>query len=76
MSSEAKYVALLEAAKEIKLIYQLLTSIGIKVELPITVRVVNIGVIFMSKNTSTSGHTKHVDVRYCFMNERFYLMDS
>ena len=68
-SSEAEYVALSEAAKEIKFIYQLLQSIGIEVELPITVRVNNIGAIFMSENTLTSGWTKHVDVRYRYMNE-------
>ena len=63
-SSEAEYVALLEAAKEIKFVYQLLQSIGIDIKLPITVKVDNIGAIFMSENTSTSRRTKHVDVRY------------
>ena len=63
-SSEAEYVALSEATKEIKFVYQLLQSIGIDIELPITVKVENIGAIFMSKNMSTSGQTKHVDVRY------------
>ena len=32
-------------------------------------RVDNIGAIFMSKNTSTSGRTKHVDIRYRYVNE-------
>ena len=68
-SSEAEYVALSEAAKEIKFIYQLLQSIGIEIELPIVVRVDNVGAIFMSENTSTSGRTKHVDVRYRYVNE-------
>ena len=68
-SLEAEYVALSEAAKEIKFVYQLLQSIGIEIELPITVRVDNIGAIFMSENTSTSGQTKHVDVRYRYVNE-------
>ena len=54
-SLEAEYVALSEAAKEIKFVYQLLLSIGIKVKLPIIVRVDNIRAIFMSENTSTSG---------------------
>ena len=68
-SSEAEYVALSEVAKEIKFIYQLLQSISIEIELPITVRVNNIGAIFMSENTSTSGRTKHLDVRYRYINE-------
>ena len=68
-SSEAEYMELSEAAEEIKFIYQLLQSIGIEIELPIRVRVDNIGAIFMSKNTSTSGCTKHVNVRYRYINE-------
>ena len=68
-SSEAEYVALLEAAKEIKFVYQLLLSIGIQVQLPIVMRVDNVGAIFMSENTSTSGRTKHIDIRYWYVNE-------
>ena len=68
-SSEAEYVALSEAAKEIKFIYQLLQSIGVVIELPITEKVDNISAIFMSENTLTSGRTKHVDVRYQYVNE-------
>ena len=68
-SSEAEYVALSEAAKDIKFVYQLLRSIGIEVTLPITVRVDNVGAIFMSENTLTSGRTKHVDIRYRYVNE-------
>ena len=67
--SEAEYMALSESAKEIKFIYQLLQSIEIEIKLPITVRVDNVGAIFMSKNTLTSGQTKHVDVRYRYVNE-------
>ena len=51
-------------AKEIKFVYQLLQSIGIKIELPITVRVDNIGAIFMSENTAISQKTKHVGTRF------------
>ena len=68
-SSEAEYVALSEAAKEIKFVYQLLQSIGIEIELPIIVRVDNVRAIFVSENTSTSGRTKHVDIRYRYVNE-------
>jgi len=61
-SSEAEFVALSEAAKEIKFIVQVLLSIGIEVEMPIIVRVDNVGAIFMAENVSTSSRTKHVDV--------------
>ena len=68
-SSEAEYVALSEAAKEIKFIYQVLISIGFKVKLPIIVYVDNLGTIFMSENVSVSNRTKHVDIRYRFVQE-------
>ncbi len=66
-SSEAKFVALSEAAKEIKFIVQVLLSIGIEVQLPVIVCMDNVGAIFMAENVSTSPKTKHVDVRYHFV---------
>ena len=66
-SLEAEYVALSEAAKDIKFIYQLLQSIGVHVKLPIVVCVDNVGAIFMSENTSTSRRTKHVDIHYRYV---------
>jgi len=66
-SSKAEFVALSEAAKEIKFIVQVLLLIGIEVQLPVIVCVDNVGAIFMAKNVSTSPKTKHVDVRYHFV---------
>jgi hypothetical protein len=68
-SSEAEYVALSEAAKEIKFVVLILLSMGIRVKLPVIVRVDNVGAIFMTENTATTGRTKHVDIRYRFVNE-------
>ena len=73
-SSEAEYVALSEAAKEVKFIYQVLQSMGVKVKLPIVVRVDNIGAIFMAENVAVSQRTKHIDVRYRFVQE--FVMDG
>ena len=47
----------------------LLKSMNLEVKLPITVRVDNVGAIFMSENVTTSNSTKHVDTRYRFVNE-------
>ena len=47
----------------------LLKSTSLEVKLPITVRVDNMGAIFMSENSTTSNRTKHVDTRYRFVNE-------
>ena len=40
-----------------------------KVKLPIVIRVDNLGADFMSENVSVSQRTKHVDVRYRFVQE-------
>lgn len=68
-SSEAEWIALSEATKEIMFVLQLIKSMGIKVKLPIIVRVDNVGAIFMSKNITTSNRTKHVDIRTKYVNE-------
>ena len=73
-SSEAEYVALSEAVKEIRFVYQILQSMKIEVQLPIIVRVDNVGAIYMSKGTVSSGRTKHVDVRYLYVRE--YIADG
>jgi hypothetical protein len=49
-SSEAEYYALSEAAKDIKFVHMLLTSMGMEVILPIVVKVDNVGAIFMTEN--------------------------
>jgi UPF0716 family protein affecting phage T7 exclusion len=48
-SSEAEYVAISEAVKEIKFLYFLLKDIGIEMTLPIVVKTDNIGALFMSR---------------------------
>ena len=68
-SSEAEYYALSEAVKEVRFIYQLLKEMGFAVELPITVRVDNIGAIFMAENMQVSQRTKHIDTRLRFVNQ-------
>ena len=47
----------------------LLTSMSLKVKLPIVVKVDNVGAIFMTENISTSGRTKHLDLRARFVNK-------
>jgi hypothetical protein len=46
-SSKAEYVEMSEAVKEIKFVYYLLREIGIEVNLPITVKMNNVGAMFM-----------------------------
>jgi hypothetical protein len=68
-SSEAEYVAMLEANKEISFIYFLLKGMGIDVKLPIVVRCDNVGVIFMAENPSSGIRTCQIDTRYDFVCE-------
>ena len=68
-SAEAEYYALSEAAKEIKFVAQLLMSMGMRVKIPIIVRVDNVGAIFMSENLSTNSKSKHIDIRARFVAE-------
>ena len=68
-STEAEWITLSEATKEIIFVLQLLKSMKIKVKIPIIVRVDNIGAIWMSQNVNTSSRTKHVDVRTKYVNE-------
>jgi hypothetical protein len=46
-------VAISEAVKEIRFIHYLLNNMGVKVEIPITVRCDNVGAIFMACAVNT-----------------------
>jgi hypothetical protein len=66
-SSEAKYVAIFDAVKEIKLLYFLLQNLGVDLDLPIVVKMDNIGALFMSQYSLIGVRTWHVDTRYHFI---------
>ena len=66
-TTEAEYMALSEVVKELKFIVQLLQTMNIEVELPITVHVDNVGAIWLSNNRTTSNRTKHIDIRTSFV---------
>ena len=68
-TTEAEYKALSEVVKELKFIVQLLQTMNIEVELPITVHVDNVGAIWLSNNRTTSDRTKHIDIRTSFVKE-------
>ena len=68
-SSEAEYIALFEAVKEVMFVIQLLQSMMILVKYLVTVRADKVGAIFMASNIMTTSCTKHVDIRYKYVNE-------
>ena len=67
--TEAEYMALSEVVKELKFIVQLLQTMNIAVELPITVHVDNVGSIWLSNNRNTGDRTKHKDIRTSIVKE-------
>ena len=69
LTTEAEYMVLSEVVKEFKFIVQLLETMTIEVELPITVHVDNVGAIWLSNNRTTSDRTKHIDIRTSFVKE-------
>ena len=68
-STEAEYLAISEAVKELLFVIQVLEMMMIRVTYPVIVHVDNVGAIFMSGNVTTTSRTKHVDIRYKFVNE-------
>ena len=68
-TTEAEYMALSEVVKELKFIFQLLQTMNIEVELPITVYVYNVGATWLSNNRTTCDRTKHIDIRTSFVKE-------
>ena len=68
-TTEAEYMALSEVVKELNFIVQLLQTMNIEVDLPITVYVDNVGAIWLSNNRTTSDRTKHIGIRTSFVKE-------
>ena len=59
-SSESEWYALSEAIKEVLFLTSLCERMNIRVQLPVTVRVDNVGTIFMSNNVTTAGRTRQI----------------
>ena len=68
-SSEAEFVAASEAVTEMKYIKQVLEGIGEKIDLPMKLKMDNVGAIYMAKNQAPGQRSKHVDIRYNYVKE-------
>ena len=68
-TTEAEYVSVSEVVKEIKFLYQLLSSMEMEVPLHIKVQVDNVGAIWLANDSSVSERTKHVDLRAHFVRD-------
>ena len=73
-TTEAEYIAVSEVLKEIKFLYHLLISMGIKAPLPIKTKVDNVGAIWLANNSGISERTKHINTRVHFV--RSFVMDE
>ena len=69
-TTEAEYVAMCEATKEIVWARQLLTSIGCSQTQPPTLHGDNQGAIKLTLNPEFHRRTKHIDVRYHYIREQ------
>lgn len=58
-----------EAVTEMIFVKQVLESIGEKVQVPMKLYMDNCGAIFLANNKSSTGRTKHIDVRHHFIRD-------
>jgi len=63
----AEHIVFGELAKQILFVAQILHSLGIPVQTPVTVHVDNMGAIFMSENVSSNQRTRHIDAKHRFL---------
>jgi len=68
-SSEAELMALSEAAKEIKFIYEIIISMGEQVKMPIVCCVDNVRAIFIAENATATPKSKHIDTRAKYVTQ-------
>ena len=74
LTTEEEYIAVSEVVKEIKFPYQLLISMGIKVPLPMKIKLDNMAAIWLANNSAVSERTKYIDTRAQFV--RSFVMDE
>ena len=68
-SGESEYVSLSDAVKEVKYVHMLCGDMGINLELPMVIRIDNVGAMFMAETASASNRTRHIDVKYHHVRE-------
>ena len=67
--TEAESAAGVMVAQDMLYTYQMLTSMGLQVELPMVLEMDNKGAVDLANNWSVGGRTRHVDVRNYFLRE-------
>ena len=72
-TTEAEYIAAVEAGKEMIWMRQLLTEFGVKVNEPSILRIDNQSAISVSKNPEHHGRMKHLDLRFYWLRDQVTL---
>jgi len=68
-TTEAEYIAAVEAGKEIKWMRSLLGEFGYRINYPSTLHIDNLSAINVSKNPEHHGRMKHLDLRFHWLRE-------
>src|SRR5579859_93922 len=72
-TTEAEYIAAVEAGKKMIWMRQLLTEFGIPIKEPSILRIDNQSAISVSKNPEHHGRMKHLDLRYFWLRDQVTL---
>ena len=64
--TEAESTAGVMTAQDMLYVYRLLLSLGLKVELPMLLKMDNNGAVDLANNWSVGGRTRHVNMRNFF----------
>ncbi len=67
--TESESGAGVSTAQDMMYCYRIITSLGLKVELPMVLEMDNKGAVDLAKNYSVGGRTRHVDVKFFFLRE-------
>jgi len=69
-SSEAEYIAMSMCLMEMMFIYHLCESLQLVIELPMIIYCDNTGAISLCDNYSTTGRTRHIDIRWHYIRDK------
>ena len=67
--TESESGAGVSTAQDMMYCYRIVTSLGLKVELPMVLEMDNKGAVDLANNYSVGGRTRHVDVKFFFLRE-------
>ena len=67
--TEAELIAGCKCAQDMMYVYHVLKGLELEVELPMILEIDNLGAVDIANNWSSSGRTRHMDIKYKFLRE-------